>query len=135
MAARTKSHAGSCSPDLVPRRSLTVGGKACLSVAPAEGTWGLVYVHPGLRPCCSRAGQQSSASAEMSLGMGRAHIHRERLPVAQSDWGGLTHLSSIHPSEGTYPRPGAGTLSGHDRVLFYWEETSAQEVRCGRRPE
>ena len=42
VAVRTKSQAGSCSPDLVPQRSLTMGGKACLSVAPAEGTWDLV---------------------------------------------------------------------------------------------
>lgn len=46
-----------------------------------------------------------------------------------------TSNPSIHPNEGTYPRPGAWTLSGHDRVLFYWEETSVQEVRCGQWPE
>lgn len=111
---------------LLPPRSLCVGtcraGKENVSSSKFLGC------------ISSQAEQQSSVTPDVSLGMGGAHVQTERLRVAQC-LGRAGVLPTSHPSipdKDTYSRSGTGTRSGHDRVLFYWEEMSAQEVRCGR---
>ena len=54
----------------------------------------------------SRVGQRNSVIPDMSLGMGGAHVQRERLCVAQSVWGGpRSYPPLIHPSQERTPTP------------------------------
>lgn len=88
----------------------------------------------------SRLYQLPSRTAELChtrhvFGDGRGSRPERKALRGSERLGRAKVLPTSHPSipgEDTYPRLGAGTCSGHDRVLFYWEETSAQEVRCGR---
>ena len=83
---------------LLPPRSLCVGtcraGKENVSSSKFLGC------------ISSRVGQQSSVTPDMSLGMGGAHVQRERLCVAQSVWGGpRSYPPLIHPFQTRTPTP------------------------------